>query len=204
MSTNTQSPIYITEIFFSNNITLTDETSSDICSSISKIQRLIQIILSNNILCIIYDYSLIEFHIYNNTLLFDTNIIHTYKFPTNLFDISNNMIQILIENIEFYNDITINKKIIPENISFDNILNKTCPNYSFNIYTIHNLQQIFNLPTNIINFKEISTNYYFPNYKFQENNLNKYHIFNYFKSILPTEYSYIFNEHIFYIIMKFL
>jgi len=201
-----QQEIYITQMIFS----LKPETLTNMfCSSNIPLRRIIQIVLSNNILCVINNFHIIEFFVYNNTLQFDTDIVCDYTFPKNLFAISNDIIELLIQDIKFYNQLIINPKEVPMNISFDNILSNTCPNNVFNIYHIYILQQIFNLPTNILNFTTLHQDYNwfydFAKKILKTNNLKKYHIFNYFKSIISNkEYSNIFTENILDIIMKFL
>jgi len=200
--TQQQQPIYIQQIILNCHNNLID----GLC--INKCLRIIQIVLSNNILCVINDFHTINFYVYNNTLLINEDIVYKYTFPKNVFSVSNNIIELLIQNIKSYNLLTYYPKTLPENISFDNILANTCSNYSFNVYRIDILKKVFNLPINILNFKSLYNSYYWLIYDYtievlKTNNLKKYHKFNYFKSII-IDNTHIITDDILDIIMKFL
>lgn len=205
-------PVYLQKIFFHQKYEFSTKNSI-LCESNLIIYKYIQIILSNNILCLItFKYPSIfkiEFHIYNNTLQITDDIVCNYTFPTKIFTIPNNIIEILLLNKNFYHNLFGDNQITITNISIDTLLQNYSSNnssdYSFDIYNIHILQQIFNLPIKIFNFNVInSTNDWSYNFKSNLTNLKKYHLFNYFKINIYNIHSHIFTEDILHIILNLL
>ena len=203
---NTSQPIYLKNIIYNQRQYISCPDYNNLCLFAKPIiHKYIQIILSNNILCLIkYEYPeilKIEFHIHNNTLQINDNIIYYYTFPNKLFIIPNNIIEILLLNEKFYNSLLNNNKIILKNISLDILLisyySGNYSNYFFDVYNTYILQQIFNLPTKVFNFNFITDKYCSVSIlNFILINLKKYHIFNYFKNIIHNIHSHIFTTYI--------